>query len=408
MTTQSLIAEALIEELALGTLRDESNFQLTEEQRELRIPSHLIYLTGLVTATTTPDSGAWDESRFEEYQRLYHETLKAEPIVFRSSPRNRATPYQQLSIGQDVHRKQKELELKAKQAETELLLDMDDKKDYDKKSRRAVSRPSNGTQKTKPKTMVASTNHPEPENTLTLEQVVQEIQSESSMTALERDDDPSSWIAVCKKGKSLESSSTTEKEQTRSVPLQLNNEDNIQIDGSDHISLSAVADGDIEKNDKETAHYRTFGPKTAGPAQSTNEAIDGKNGRHTLLLESRIQELERQLAEKEAELQEEREAHVKAMFRKNQDFDNQIQALQLRLYISETRLRTFQDALEQHVEAVSNNISNETNSSVLSNYASPTKKKSMVQPRDEDHEKPPLISRVLSHQIKNQPAATPK
>jgi len=33
-----------------------------------------------------------------------------------------------------------------------------------------------------------------------------------------------------------------------------------------------------------------------------------------------------------------------------------MQALQLRLYISETRLKTYEDALQQHVEAVANNV----------------------------------------------------
>jgi hypothetical protein len=61
-------------------------------------------------------------------------------------------------------------------------------------------------------------------------------------------------------------------------------------------------------------------------------------------LQGIIRQLESQLWQKNQDLQEERAAHNTAL-----------QSLQLRLYISETRLKTFEDALEQHVQAVANN-----------------------------------------------------
>mmetsp|Transcript_8115 Transcript_8115/g.19620 ORF Transcript_8115/g.19620 Transcript_8115/m.19620 type:complete len:138 (+) Transcript_8115:711-1124(+) len=129
-------------------------------------------------------------------------------------------------------------------------------------------------------------------------------------------------------------------------------------------------------------------------------------------LEERIQQLEEALKAKDQELQQEKQANAKMLSQKQQQFDDQVQALQLRLYISETRLKTFEDALEQHVQAVASNVATSiecTSSdasgrrSILHQYSSPKKRQMWVsQSNQAKEEEPssPLISRILSREKK--------
>jgi hypothetical protein len=64
-----------------------------------------------------------------------------------------------------------------------------------------------------------------------------------------------------------------------------------------------------------------------------------------------------QLVQKDQQL-ENRMMHVKALREEKERCEDSMQDLQLRLYISETRLKTYQDSLEQHVESVASNLSN--------------------------------------------------
>jgi hypothetical protein len=105
-----------------------------------------------------------------------------------------------------------------------------------------------------------------------------------------------------------------------------------------------------------------------------------------------IRLLEIQLAQKEQQLQDERQAHAKAMQKEKERCDDLIQAFQLRLYISETRLKTYQDALEHHVEAVASNLSNNFTPS------SPMRRGRMEKRQSSDPPSSPLISRVLIQQ----------
>jgi hypothetical protein len=69
-------------------------------------------------------------------------------------------------------------------------------------------------------------------------------------------------------------------------------------------------------------------------------------------LQQQVQQLQAQLAQHELLLTQERQAHSKVL----QQHEERMQALQLRCYISETRSRAFEDALEQHIAAVANNV----------------------------------------------------
>lgn len=73
-------------------------------------------------------------------------------------------------------------------------------------------------------------------------------------------------------------------------------------------------------------------------------------------LREQIQHLELQSKQKDKLLEEQRQMHAKAVKVEKERTEERMQALQLRLYISETKLKTFEDALEQHVHAVASNL----------------------------------------------------
>jgi hypothetical protein len=65
-----------------------------------------------------------------------------------------------------------------------------------------------------------------------------------------------------------------------------------------------------------------------------------------------------QLVQKNQQLHENRMMHAKALREEKERCEDNMQDLQLRLYISKTHLKTYQDSLEQHVESVASNLSN--------------------------------------------------
>jgi hypothetical protein len=122
---------------------------------------------------------------------------------------------------------------------------------------------------------------------------------------------------------------------------------------------------------------------------SSHENVDAKGPqaasdeqREVHSLKAKVQELEILLASQQKLWEEERDAYKKSRKIEQENWDERIRALQLRLYISETRLKTYEDALEQHVQAVAENVAHP---------ATPTKRISTETDR-------PLLSRVLCTQ----------
>jgi hypothetical protein len=102
------------------------------------------------------------------------------------------------------------------------------------------------------------------------------------------------------------------------------------------------------------------------------------------VLTNRIADIEHDLAETNRQLIEERLEHTKAMRKERERYENLMQSLQLRLYISENKVRTYEDALEKHMQAVS---------TINGNRSAKTK-------NDDEriqHSSPLLISKVLKN-----------
>uniref|UniRef100_A0A7S3V560 Uncharacterized protein n=1 Tax=Chaetoceros debilis TaxID=122233 RepID=A0A7S3V560_9STRA len=103
------------------------------------------------------------------------------------------------------------------------------------------------------------------------------------------------------------------------------------------------------KNSKETIVTTTASTEFQIEA---NMNVDNRNCSSRSPTDGKLRELEFQLFRKNADLQEQQKSHSKAMREQKERFEDQIQALQMRLYISETKLKNHEDALRQHMKAV--------------------------------------------------------
>lgn len=127
-------------------------------------------------------------------------------------------------------------------------------------------------------------------------------------------------------------------------------------------------------------------PRSAVPTLETTR--DHVSLHHSTIdadvLTNRIADIEHDLAETNRQLIEERLEHTKAMRKERERYENLMQSLQLRLYISENKVRTYEDALEKHMQAVS---------TINGNRSAKTK-------NDDEriqHSSPLLISKVLKN-----------
>ena len=443
--------EALIEELALEESSPLLSFEPTNEQSTIGIPAFLIYLSGLVLISTgsknnTPAISSFtptQEERFQKYQKLYYgeeftsgnsnNNNNDDDRLYRFSPRMLPTANQQKSIGNDIQQKLKELESQSDLAAKDLLetwtetalpssSSSSSKKSNtkDKKRRKNKKKRNNTAALANPmseKEQQDETAISSPSKTRS--EVLMAIQNETSilLSKQEETDDSSLWVAVEKKnhhhhhrGLSKQKKITTTINNSNKNHDMTNRVVSLSLDMNENIDTTTTTNNDttfvvppssplvdnnnhkLDETNKITEENKTNDDQHPIGKTSQDEAKNGSTvtNNSTKSLEERILELEYLLEQKENELQEERIAHTKELSKKNLEFDNQIQALQLRLYISETRLKTYQDALSEHMNKVSNNIATSSSSSdtttttaiaatsAMTRYSSPKKSRLAV------------------------------
>ncbi|KAL3935665.1 MAG: hypothetical protein SGBAC_008859 [Bacillariaceae sp.] len=489
MTGDEGVVHALIEDLAAGKLAKQSQFQQTEEQKKIKIPSYLIYLAGLIVKTSSPsvDIGksrsaqsltARDNVQFESLQKRFAVLNENDMPIFRLSPRLCPTEDQLSSIQTDLARKQQELDRKATQAAEDLLSEElnstreDGVKQYSANSKRKAKKKkkkttikSNSTKMPDQREVADSSSHDEnlpplttapdqsTSSTSTLKQVISKIQAETISSTIENDSDASAWIPVCSsKDKKARNQSASSHSTTNHYAKSAGADSKDQLESS-HQAASVINDADRTgtphdetegnakmgssdpfslKDQSLSSDNQTFATKTAtkkgeapklktetGPLDTAETAPSPTSVEQ---LNERIRLLEQALNDKDQELQQEKQANAKMISQKQQQFDDQVQAFQLRLYISETRLKTFEEALEQHVQAVASNVATsiECNSTsgndtatatattttangrnILHQYPSP-KKRWVSQSNHAKDEEPasPLISKLFRRQKK--------
>ena len=121
------LVHSLIEDLTAGKLVESSQFQLTNDQKNVKIPSYLVYLAGLVVMTKSSSNTEGlsltprDHQQFESLQKIFSKSKTVEMPIFRLSPRLCPTDDQLAAIQADLHEKRQELENVASQAAQDLL-----------------------------------------------------------------------------------------------------------------------------------------------------------------------------------------------------------------------------------------------------------------------------------------------
>ena len=384
--------------------------QPNEQQKDMRIPPHLIYIAGLlgIHNKSTPFSPEIRQI-FSDLQELYHQTLLkistekeeiAELKIFHLSPSLLPNPSDQSRIQQDIDAKIHELEDQAKQMEEELLKEQAAEKES--KNIKQIAK-----KKTSPKPLIKSRELPKEEKeivekqpTETLQQVLAQIQ----LPQTEEDDvNAEDWVPVYKKkAKAVVSTSSVQLKEVTTKPAQADNElrPNYQRDASFEwpedenveprskkihssgagTAASVVQENEIEKcgnPDAETPlgentnsdRRENIGttkdecinekieiPVVAEGNVTDSDANKNKSTSTIKELEERIRQLERSLAQSENDRVAVEAKHAQELRAEQEKSEERIQALSLRLYISETRLKTYEDALEQHVVAVANNV----------------------------------------------------
>jgi hypothetical protein len=154
------------------------------------------------------------------------------------------------------------------------------------------------------------------------------------------------------------------------------------------------------------------GGNTVKTTTTTKDDIDSstKSDKST----ATIHQLEQRISELEQSLAGTNQKHQKEQRKEKEKYDDLIQSLQLRLYISETRLKTYEDALEKHIQAVADNTSGTSlppqspirrsmnNSRVAATSTSKASNDYELADDDDCIPSPTLISRVVQQQQQQQ------
>ncbi len=131
-----------------------------------------------------------------------------------------------------------------------------------------------------------------------------------------------------------------------------------EVDGDSVSTSTRKGNNDLSVSD--TSKGEIHQEPISNPRQGAEVHEHGNihnNDDETSLLKKRIQELELEILQKDTQLKEEQQKNMKMLREEKERFSDQMRAVQMRLYISETRLKNYEDALKNHVEAVSNSVS---------------------------------------------------
>ena len=382
-------AESLLPALAKGELDGATVTLLSEQQVTLRISPHLVYMCGMVTQFQrvppfSRDQGDW----FHHLQSLYQKEKGSESS---SSNQQQQQPFYHLSptllpsnavqemIYQTFKRRQDEIEEQAAQAQTILLtMEIQDEtiligqakkvKSARQGRRRRQQQQSQGIPHGGDST--GSRDQSDEENqdipnaniapiihsTTTLEDLMkpQFTQEEQNIVV------SADWTEVKTKKRTVEVSIARPLVDPETENLANQEEKLVEPrDSLDFHGTEAPGIGPCERHALEEISLPgddSLGKQLSTHLSSTEATASSHDDDELTLLRTTVRRLELELARKDELLQNERAAHSKALQLEKEQSHERLQGLQLRLYISETRLKTFEDALEQHMQTVTNNM----------------------------------------------------
>ncbi len=447
-TSNKSISESLIEDLASGNV---SAFPLSPDQELLSIPFPLVYLAGLVLSREESSRCGKDreihnvsdfvQEQFRTYCEVYNKHLgsndKPLQVLAVLSPRIRPTQEQQLIIQKDISNKAQALlhillEKEEGQQEKENThhfiqsiypIHHEAFKTKKKKNSRQTCSLREGIQPSSVSRDIVTKEE-------SLEQIIR-MRLNTTSTLETENNDATDWISIpilartatCQE---YTPTTATKMKDRKTVHCSQVTKDKTGMEGStlqgdllaspiqaDDFSsrittVSGTDDSSLlvpDRSVNSALSINTEFPQHGSTKESWHERKDTGEGRPKVTnhhqrhqeteinsLETqgyRIRELEAALAESNRLLQEERQKHTQELKEEQERHVNSMQALQLRLYISETQLKTYQDALEEHIHSVAENVYHPT--------GSPPRRSCQEKERKSPPPVSPLISRVLQH-----------
>jgi len=323
--TQKQAAESLVVSLANGSIGDQ--VELTETQKALKIPKHLVYICGLVLGSTRFTSFTKDQTLFfQKLQKLYQDEIdnseEEHHRIYQLSrtlvPRNDV----HATIHADVRKRQAELAIQANDL-AEKLMDEESKKkvkQQKKADRKKTARPSAFTDHQQ---VHAEQENKSPcdDNQETLEDLMRPV-----FTTLQDEDlSTDNWTKVTKK--------PTKKKQTDDQPelpeIAKPKEDEQSIENPEDSPgplLVTAAKSSIDKellvvSVEESLENEPFAQASLELAKDPSLAenstvhadISSDEGNELCLLRDKVRQLELEILSKDEMLKEERAAHSRAL-----------------------------------------------------------------------------------------------
>lgn len=368
-------AESLIEEIAKGEV-DSVNSLLklmpSDEQKDLSIPSSSIYIAGVLLLSKKYTLKTFKhpcsneiQSQYQNLQKLYNEKLpnkESEIKVYQLSPRIIPTKDQLTLIQKDFNRKVQDLDNEAKSIAAKLI--SQDKTEKHSNSRHAkmnskkkylvAARKQRAKSNDDDSQLEESADMNDDKVSTPISESLQDLMKMQITSDNEIPEEDGTWSIVSKKkrvvveDKEGNNRNIEEKSYESTLPdavakKRINRIPETKNDTKDDDSLATESKLSLSESDKKDRELQDMNQNNANNGhdmflESSKVQID-KHG--IMKLQSRIKELELVLNEKDKEIRKMKET-----------YDDQIQALQMRLYISETRLKTHQDALQQHIHTV--------------------------------------------------------
>jgi hypothetical protein len=352
------------------------DFPLTEEQHALRIPLELILLAGIVHQTSATNN---------TYTALLFDRLLQESEIrprVRWSPTLVPSNAAQKIITALMVQRQRELEASAHKAarclvETQELEQQQQQQRLTKINKKAKRKKNSGStihcnvvlSKSRDDKSETSHESDSDQESLTDESEENWIPAPPTRLLSKLDIDAQDWVTVGGKKKatmnsnnepcSTEGAPTDELLLPENIKAKEKSPERLQFTAFTHpcTLLTFVDDREcvVSSSDDEGVKLLITAHTTDGrnkPLIATN-ADDYES---VTAQQTTIHHLEVKLAECQETLCKERVLAQQAMTAEKEAANEQMQTLQLRLYINETRLKTFEDALHQHVDAVAQNV----------------------------------------------------
>jgi hypothetical protein len=394
-----IVEDQLILDLATGRVGDAS-FPLSEIQQNLKIDRSIVYLSTLCFAeqddmvpTYAMEGNVSNKSsissrvteRFATLQAMYHSVLARQEtngvcqsvqpsVLFELSPRLCPSKEQLEVVVRDLKAAKDNLTRKVQQA-ADLLEECNEQNKF-RAGKRGHQQIKNRPPNSMPATYcegecaffpVVEQRQPK-QDTKTLEELLRpRYVSENPEISSKDDVVGASWIEISKikrKGSSSMSPTilSTVLRSKSSAPPSVNKSITPILPTKPRTSSRGTRDGEITGS-KVARESKPTDDQAFDHNSSTTDKGTVVKGEHNSqcglspdMFNTSYDKQKERIQVLEASMEEMKREHAKTLQQERQRHDDLVQSLQLRLYISETRLKTYEEALQTHIQAVALNV----------------------------------------------------